>query len=253
MHIFDSRMPVDLRNIKVIIFDLDDTLYDCSGTLVLRGRKKVSKTLSKLINCSEDDAYKLQVKVDEELGAKANIYENIVSQYNLPPYQAQELLEEFIHIDIADITLFPCVIDTLMYLKKQGYRLILVTSGENQTQRKKIEALGLNGNYFEEILIAERNKGNTKKICFQYIIQKYNAKPGEIVCIGDKIEDELTAAQSLGIITIMFEHGRHYIAYLKERNCETMPNYSIKRITELLQYIKCQTLPLDGCREGTDG
>ncbi|MFO0795126.1 MAG: hypothetical protein U0586_13830, partial [Candidatus Brocadiaceae bacterium] len=68
-------MPVDLRNIKVIIFDLDDTLYDCSGTLVLRGRKKVAKTLAKLITCSEDEAYLLQLKTDEELGAKANIYE----------------------------------------------------------------------------------------------------------------------------------------------------------------------------------
>ncbi|MFO0795288.1 MAG: HAD-IA family hydrolase, partial [Candidatus Brocadiaceae bacterium] len=176
----------------------------------------------------------LQLKTDEELGAKANIYEKIVSQYNLPPYHAQELLEEFIHIDIADITLFPGVIDTLMYLKKQGYRLVLVTSGENQTQRKKIEALRLNGNYFEEILIAERNNGKTKKNCFQYIIQKYNAKPGEIVCIGDKIEDELTDAQSLGIVTVMFKHGRHYKAYLTGKDKYIKPDYSIKQIKELL-------------------
>ncbi len=227
-------MPVDLRNIKAIIFDLDDTLYDCSGTLVFRGRKKVAKTLAKLIHCSEDEAYLLQLKTDEELGAKANIYEKIVSIYNLPPHCAKELLEEFIHVDISNINLFPDVVDTLVKLKKQGHTLILITSGENYTQRKKIEVLGLHGNYFDEILIAERNNGKTKKNCFRDVIRKYNLKPGEIVCIGDKIEDELTAANSLGITTVMFEHGRHYTAYLKEQNKGTMPDYSIKRITELL-------------------
>jgi putative hydrolase of the HAD superfamily len=227
-------MPVDLRNIKAVIFDLDDTLYDCSGTLVLRGRKKVAKTLAKLVNCSEDTAYLLQLKTDEELGAKANIYEKIVSLYNLPPHCAEELLEEFIHVDISNINLFPDVIDTLVKLKKKGYTLILITSGENHTQRKKIEVLGLNGNYFDEILIAERNNGKTKKNCFQDVIQKYNLKPGEIVCIGDKIEDELTAANSLGITTVMFEHGRHYNAYLTGKDKHIKPDYSIKQIKEII-------------------
>ena len=33
------------KKIKTIIFDLDDTLYDCSGTLVLRGRRGLPKRL----------------------------------------------------------------------------------------------------------------------------------------------------------------------------------------------------------------
>ncbi len=52
-------------NIKAIIFDLDDTLYDCSGTLVVRGRRQVAKTIARLINSSEEAAYQLQLDMEE--------------------------------------------------------------------------------------------------------------------------------------------------------------------------------------------
>jgi putative hydrolase of the HAD superfamily len=66
------------KKIKTIIFDLDDTLYDCSGTLVLRGRRGVAKTIAKLINGSEDEAYQLQLETEEKYGIRVSIYEKII-------------------------------------------------------------------------------------------------------------------------------------------------------------------------------
>jgi len=223
------------RKIKAIILDLDDTLYDCSGTLVLRGRRQVAKTIARIINCPEEEAYLLQLEMEEKYGTKANIYEKIVTLYNLPNPYARELLEEFIHVDISNITLFPDVMDTLIQLKAQGYKLILVTSGEKQIQRKKINVLGLNDSYLDEIFITDRNNGQTKKDCFNEIMQRHNLNPEEIACVGDKIYDELTASKSLGMITVMFKHGRHYKAYLKEQDKYIKPDYSIKHIKDLLE------------------
>ena len=222
-------------NIKVIIFDLDDTLYDCSGTLVVRGRRQVSKTIAKLINCSEEEAYQLQLDMEEKYGVKANIYEKIVSHYHLPGTYAQELLEEFVHTDISDITVFPDVIDTMIQLKGRGYWMVLVTSGDKEIQRKKIDVLGLNNRYFDDIVITERNKGQPKKACFQEIMKRYDLQAEEFVCVGDKIDDELTASKSLGMVTVMFEHGRHYIAYLKVQDKYIKPDYFIKHIRNILE------------------
>ncbi len=219
---------------KTIIFDLDDTLYDCSGTLVKRGRRQTAKTLAQLINCTEDEAYRLQYDVEEEYGVKANIYEKIVSRYHLPPAIAKELFNEFIRVDVSNISLFPDVTDTLTLLKTQGYKLLLVTSGDNQIQNKKIDVLRLRDAYFDEILITDRNNGQTKRDCFLDIMRRYSLKAEEIVCVGDKVEDELTAGKSIGMVTVMFEHGRHYIAYLKEPNKSFKPDYSIRYIKELL-------------------
>ena len=222
-------------NIKVIIFDLDDTLYDCSGTLVVRGRRQVAKTIAKLINCSEEEAYQLQLDMEEKYGVKANIYEKIVSHYHLPGTYAQELLEEFVHTDISDITVFPDVIDTMIQLKGRGYWMVLVTSGDEEIQRKKIDVLGLNNRYFDDIVITERNKGQPKKACFQEIMKRYDLQAEEFVCVGDKIDDELTASKSLGMVTVMFEHGRHYNAYLKVQDKYIKPDYFIKHIRNILE------------------
>lgn len=222
-------------NIKVIIFDLDDTLYDCSGTLVVRGRRQVAKTIAKLINCSEEEAYQLQLDTEEKYGVKANIYEKIVSHYHLPGTYAQELLEEFVHTDISDITVFPDVIDTMIQLKGRGYWMVLVTSGDKEIQRKKINVLGLNNRYFDDIVITERNKGQPKKACFQEIMKRYDLQAEEFACVGDKIDDELTASQSLGMVTVMFEHGRHYNAYLKVQDKYIKPDYFIKHIRNILE------------------
>ena len=222
-------------NIKVIIFDLDDTLYDCSGTLVVRGRRQVAKTIAKLINCSEEEAYQLQLDMEEKYGVKANIYEKIVSHYHLPGTYAQELLEEFVHTDISDITVFPDVIDTMIQLKGRGYWMVLVTSGDKEIQRKKIDVLGLNNRYFDDIVITERNKGQPKKACFQEIMKRYDLQAEEFVCVGDKIDDELTASKSLGMVTVMFEHGRHYNAYLKVQDKYIKPDYFIKHIRNILE------------------
>ena len=227
-------MPIILQNIKVLIFDLDDTLYDCSGTLILRGRRQVAKTLSKMISCSEDEAFQLQMEAEETCGVRVNVYEKIVSLYQLPTTCTKKLLEEFIHIDISNIALFSDVIDTLAQLKMRGYKLFLITSGENQVQNKKIDVLGIRNNYFDEIIISDRNIAQTKLACFKDVIQRYHLKPEEIICVGDKIEDELTAGKTLGMITVMFEHGRPYKAYLKEPEKYIKPDYFIKNIKELL-------------------
>lgn len=227
-------MLKDLRDIKAVIFDLDDTLYDCSGTLIPQGRRQVAKTIAGRINCSEDDAYLLQLEIEKKYGTKINIYEKIGSLYNFPDAYVKELLEESIHVDISNINLFSDVTDTLKQLKVQGYKLLLVTAGEKQIQREKIKVLGLADDCFDEILIPDRNSGPAKKSCFKEIIERYHLKPEEIVCVGDKIEDELTASKSLGMITIMFQHGRHYETYLKERNKFIKPDYSITHIKELL-------------------
>ncbi len=228
-------MTKNSGKIKAFILDLDDTVYDSSGTLVLRGRRKVSKTIAGMISCSEDEAFNLQLEMEKTYGTKVNIYEKIVALHNLPNSYTKELLEEFIRVDISNINLFPDVMETLTKLKVKGYRLILVTSGEKQIQRKKINVLGLTDSHFDDILIAERNNGKTKKDCFKEIMRRYDLKPEEIVCVGDKIDDELIAGKSLGMITVMFKHGRHYKAYLKEQDKYIKPDYSINRIKALLE------------------
>ncbi|MDR4507991.1 MAG: HAD family hydrolase [Candidatus Brocadiaceae bacterium] len=231
-------MPKILKNIKTIILDLDDTLYDCSGTLVLRKMKQVAKSLSREICCSEEEAYRLQVETEELFGTKMNIYAKIAERYNLSPEYVEVLLKEFVHMDVSHIVPFRDTPGTLLQLKSLGYVLILVTFGEQRIQKKKIEVLGLDEDYFDEIIISDGKDGQTKKNSFRNILCRHKLNPNEIVCVGDKIEDELVAGKSLGMVTVLLKHGRHYHDYLKRRGEGCIkPDYSIKNIKDLMKLL----------------
>jgi putative hydrolase of the HAD superfamily len=217
-------------HIKAIIFDLDDTLYDCSGTLVLKSRKRAAKIISRVINCSEKEALELQLKLEEKLGLKTDIYREIANLYNLSDKFYKEVSKTFDALDIKDITLFPGVTASISKLKRDGYKLILVTSGDRDLQERKIKALVLE-RAFDEIIITDNSSGKEK--CFKEILIKYDLKPEQVFCVGDKIKDEIEAGENMGMLTALMKHGRYYNFYKSKIN-DRSPYMYITKVSNLL-------------------
>ncbi len=217
-------------HIKAIIFDLDDTLYDCSGTLVLKSRKRVAKIISGTINCSEKEALELQLKLEEKLGPKTDIYREIANLYNLSDKFYKEVSSDVNTLDIKDITLFPDVNTSISKLKSVGYKLILVTVGNRDLQERKIKTLGLE-RAFDEIIITDNSSGKEK--CFREILIKYDLKPEQVFCVGDKIKDEIEAGENMGMLTALMKHGRYYNFYKSKIN-DRAPYMYITKVSDLL-------------------
>ena len=218
------------NRIKAIIFDLDDTLYDCSGTLVLKSKKLAAKIISKAIKCSEAEALKLQLELEERLGPKADISRKIANLYNLPEEFCEEISNTINTLEVEDAILFPDAIDAINKLKRTGYKLFLVTLGKKGWQEKKIKVLGLE-NVFDEIIITDNPLGKEK--CFKEILIKYNLEPEQVLCVGDKIKDEIEVGKKLGMSTVLMKHGRHYNFYKSEIN-DSAPYTYITKISDLL-------------------
>jgi len=168
-------MTSRLNRIKAIIFDLDDTLYDCSGALI------------------------------------SNITE------------------------IKNISLFPDVINSINKLRQSGFKLILVTAGDKDMQERKIKVLGLERQFDETIII---NNSSGKEGYFKDILNKYNLIPEQVICVGDKIKDEIAAGKSLGMITALIKHGRHYNFYKSNTN-EIVPDLYLSNVPDLLKHLAC--------------
>ncbi len=219
-----------LNQIKAIIFDLDDTLYDCSGTLVLNSKKLAAKIISKAIKCSEAEALKLQLKLENRLGPQIDISREITNLYNLPGNFCTEISKAINTLDIESAILFPDSMDSIKKLKRMDYKLFLVTFGNIKVQKKKIKVLGLE-KAFNEIIITDRPNGKEK--CFKKILTKYHLEPEQVLCVGDKIKDEIEVGRKLGMSTALMKHGRHYNFYkskIKDKNLYTY----ISKISELL-------------------
>ncbi|HDY66205.1 MAG: HAD-IA family hydrolase [Candidatus Scalindua sediminis] len=217
-------------HIKAIIFDLDDTLYDCSGTLVLKSRKRAAKIISGAINCSEKEALELQLKLEEKLGPKTDIYREIANLYNLSDKFYKEVSKTVDALNIKDITLFPDVTASISKLKRDGYKLILVTAGDRDLQERKIKALGLE-RAFDEIIITNNSSGKEK--CFREVLIKYDLKSEQVFCVGDKIKDEIEVGENMGMLTALMKHGRYYNFYKSKIN-DRAPYMYITKVSDLL-------------------
>jgi putative hydrolase of the HAD superfamily len=216
--------------VKVIIFDLDDTLYDCSGTLVLKGKKLAAKIISKAIKCSESEALKLQLELEARLGPKADIAREIARLHNLPEEFCKEMTNTTNTLEVEGAVLFPDTMGSINELKRIGYKLFLVTFGNREMQEKKIKFLGLERT-FDEIIITENTRGKEK--CFKEILTKYSLEPEQVLCVGDKIKDEIEVGKKLGMFTALMKHGRHYHFYKSEINDEN-PYLHITKVSDLL-------------------
>ena len=217
--------------IKAIIFDLDDTLYDCSGTLVLKSRKLAAKIISKAVKCSETEALKLQLELEDRLGPKADIFHKIANQYNLPEDFCEEISNTINTLEVEGATLFPDTMASIDELKRTGYKLFLVTFGNREIQEKKIKVLDLES-AFDEIIITENPLGKEK--CFKEILAKYGLEPEQVLCVGDKIKDEIEVGKRLGMSTALMKHGRHYHFYKSEIN-DGEPYLHITKVSDLLR------------------
>lgn len=223
-----------LNKIKAIIFDLDDTLYDCTGTLVLKNKKSAAKIISKSINCSEAEAFKLQVEIENCLGPQADIFREITKRYKLSDKFYNEISEPMDSMDIESTMLFPDTMDSIKELKRRRYKLFLVTYGKRNVQKKKIKVLGLE-KVFNEIKITENPAGKEK--CFMEILIQYRLEPEQVLCVGDKIKDEIEVGRKLGMNTILMKHGRHYNFY-KSKIKSNVTYTKISKISDLLKYVE---------------
>lgn len=222
--------------IKALIFDLDDTLYDCSNTLSRDRRRELARVVARYKGCSEEEALGV-LQRDEEV-RKYGSYEGLAHRLGLPPgflNEVQVVLQR--SPELSQIRLFPNVPPTLQALRGRGLKVFLVTSGNLEEQEAKLNQLGLSasGGLLDEVMIVKRDgEGKAKGDCFQHLMKKYHLTPKEVMCVGDRIEDELAAAAALGMTTAMLRHGQHYERFASSTQKEIAPDFFIKGIADIL-------------------
>jgi len=225
-----------MARIKAILFDLDDTLFDCCGLLVEAARRRAARAMVEAgLPCTEEEAYRQQIELGEEHGPRYNVFDAMAGMHGMPPSLAEVALAAYNSEEVGDIEPFPDVPDTLDRLRAQGYKLLLVTIGVYARQQKKIERLGI-GHWFDEIVILDIETGGHRDDCFVDLLARYRLKPEEVVCVGDRIQAEIKAANSLGMLSVQMLHGRFRHTTAKSDLEE--PDYKIQHIAELDQVLR---------------
>src|SRR5574337_560448 len=182
--------------IKAAIFDLDDTLYDCTGSLIDASRRRAARAMVEAgLPCTEEEVYRLQKEFTDKYGPYHLVFNEIVNKYHADNKLVSIAYKAYNSSEVSEIKSFPYVIPTLKELKDKGYNLFLLTVGVHERQERKINILGLKP-YFDEIVINDQEIGLLMEDCIRDLIGRYNISPREAVMVGDRIREELRVAKS---------------------------------------------------------
>ena len=103
-----------MPRIKAILFDLDDTLFDCCGLLVEVARRRAARAMVAAgLPCTEEEAYEEQIRLGEQHGPRYNVFDAMAERYAMPPSLAEAAMAAYNSDEVADIEPFPDVVDTL--------------------------------------------------------------------------------------------------------------------------------------------
>ncbi|HHT9130518.1 MAG TPA: uridine diphosphate-N-acetylglucosamine-binding protein YvcK [Candidatus Brocadiaceae bacterium] len=217
--------------IKAVIFDLDDTLYDCTGSLIDASRKRAARAMVEAgLPCTEEEVYRLQKELTDKHGPYYLVFNEIVNKYHADNKLVNIAYKAYNSSEVSVIKPFPDVIPTLKELKEMGYKLFLLTIGVHERQEKKINTLELRP-YFDEMVINDQEIGLLMEDCIRDLIKRHNINAGEVAMVGDRVREELRIAKSLGMTTIQMLHGR-FKNEPAMNGCDR-PDYKIKRIFQI--------------------
>ena len=101
--------------------------------------------------------------------------------------------------------LFPGAVDALRRFRSRGVALAMITNGASATQRAKIKRFALE-RYFDHILVeGELGFGKPERDFYLRAMAALDSSPAETWCVGDNLEWEVAAPQSLGIYSIWID------------------------------------------------
>ena len=213
--------------IKAIIFDFDDTLADTSARIIPAKKVMVRAMIDAGFPAKQKD---LEWKKIYKLSG-ADSVKYILKQYNLKDKKILDAGLNAYYSYIGNIKLNPGAKSALNSLK--GYKLILLTTGKPEIQKKKVELFGIS-NYFCDIVYDDVTDSD-KELKIRKILKKHKLKTEEVISVGDKLSD-VEASNKAGVTSVRCLTGR--FKDNKPKNKFQMPDYKIKNLRELNGILK---------------
>ena len=227
------------KNIKVIAFDADDTLW-VNETYFREAELKFAKLLSN---------YETLNKLDQELflmemknlhlygyGVKGFMLSMVesalqLSNYKIKPAIIQEIIELGKEMLQKPIELLEGVEQSLKALKP-NYRLILATKGDLLDQERKLEKSGLL-KYFHHIeILSDKKAVNYKKL-----LSHLDISSSEFLMIGNSLKSDILPLLEIGAKAIHVPYHTTWAHEIIENHSNNNDYKTVKKLNNILKFL----------------
>lgn len=223
---------------KVVVFDLDDTLYK-EIDFLKSGYRKVAELVEKRYGIEAREVYNHLLTWYYK---KENPFGLLNETYGL-----DNPIEDYLNVyryHHPDIVLPDGVEETLDELEAQGVGLGIITDGRAISQQNKIEALGLTKWFEKEFVFINEKPEHCKPShwSFSRLMRQYYSKCPDaeysFYYVGDNPQKDFLAPKELGWETIcLLDDGRNI--HKQEFNMPTVniPDYKLVSICDIIKIV----------------
>jgi putative hydrolase of the HAD superfamily len=185
---------------KAVIFDLDDTLYPYIQH-VHSGFAAVAMYVDRHCGVAAKDAY-ATLRWAREVDARGAEFQRLCDVYRLDRSIVPALLREF-NTHLPQLWLTHDAAAVLSTLRRDGWRLGLLTNGDPSVQRKKVEALGLAA-LIDHVIYASEHApgGKPAREPFIEVLRRLQVAPRDAVMVGDDSVNDVDGGRAAGMRTI---------------------------------------------------
>jgi len=215
-----------------IIFDLDNTLYDAEQYF-RQAFYDISEYLSK--KYPENTKKRIYDVLFSLWKNKTSMYPKLFDEA-LEILGIEEPVDNLIWVfDNCKIKLTPYqdAIYILKKLKKDDYRLGLLTDGKIHRQNRKIDSLGIR-RFFDAIVICEETGfRKPSPVPYKHILDKLKAFPHLSLYVGDNPLIDFEGAKKAGMYTVRILRGE-----FRTYKSNALVDWEIDKFKELIEVIR---------------
>ncbi len=222
-------------NVKIIVFDLDDTLYN-EIDYVKSGFKEVTKYFAKKYKLESNKLFDTMMQNLNQFG-RGKIFDRTLSHFNILNKLNVKKCISIYRKHLPNIKLPQESQHIIDYYKALNIPMYLVTDGNKIVQYNKIKALNIE-KYFNKVFITHRygiKNAKPSTYCFKKISQKENISFEHMVYIGDNINKDFIGIKPLGIKTIRLKNGMYKNEVLSKAHNADIEIESLSQIKEILK------------------
>lgn len=191
---FDQSICINMetyrKELKAVVFDLDDTLY-AEKEYVRSGFQEIAKYLK------EPNAEKHLWQFFENGQKAIDSYLAILGRS-----EEKENCLAVYRNHFPQIKLYPEMLKRIREYKEDGMKLGIITDGRVEGQKNKIAALRLD-ELMDEIIITDALGGEQFRkpcdIAYRILLTKWRIQASEMLYIGDNLAKDFLACKQLGI------------------------------------------------------
>jgi len=230
-------------SLKVIFFDIDDTLYSTTEFTRLARMNAVKAMINAGLNTDEFKALVELDKVTKEFGANyERHYDELIARLNVKLEVSKSIIiaagvVAYHDAKVKELKPFPDVEWALSVLSKnKKLKLGIISNGITLKQIEKIIRLGLL-KYFDKdamFFVEEMGIRKPEPLLFIRSCERLGVAPQEAMYVGDHPTHDIDPANKAGLITIFYQRGGKHTF----EEGETKPAATIRDMMELIFLLK---------------